>query len=381
MVKDLKSKTKNDNMKILFVLEYFPPHIGGVETLFDNITRGLVERGDEVTVLTTKVPGSSPYEISEGRKIYRIGTPFRHAFALSFRKAAKLAEEADLIHTTTYVATGTTWLARKLAKKPVVATFHEVWGRLFFEFQNPITANINYLLEALMCRAYKNTALTCPSEATKRAMVEKGMNEENIHVIPHGINHKIFNRSMKPMRGWDGPTYMAFGRAGISKGIEYLVQAVPEITKAIPDSKLLLMLSRKERYNKIISMVRKLGIEKNVVFLQPQSTRAGVAGMIRSSDVVVVPSISEGFGFNAVEAQACGIPVVASNVASLPEVVKGGVLVEPRNPSKIAEAVIMLLKDKRLRERMGKKGSDHAKTYQWKTSVGSYIKLYEKILA
>jgi len=368
-------------MQVLFILEYFMPHIGGVETLFDNVTKGLVKRGDEVMILTSMVPGSKPYEVSEGRTIYRVKVPFRHAFAFAFRKAARLAKEADIIHTTTYVGTGTTWFARKLVKKPVIVTFHEVWGKLFFKFQNPVVGGINYLLEGFICRAYRNDTLTCPSEATKRAMVEKGLPEENIHVIPHGIDHSIFNRSVRPMKRWDCPTYLAFGRAGISKGIEYLVEAVPEISKAVPGSKLILMLSRKDRYSKIISKVRKLGIMDKVIFLQPRSSASGVASVIKSCDVVVVPSLSEGFGFNAVEAQACGVPVVASNVGSLPEVVKGGILVEPRNPKKIAEGVIMLLKDKALRERMGTQGAEYAKRYKWETAVDSYIKLYGKALS
>jgi glycosyltransferase involved in cell wall biosynthesis len=362
-------------------VEYFPPHIGGVEALFDNLARKLTERGDEVTVLTSLVPGSKSYEVHERLKIHRVNVPSRHMFAFAFPKAAKLAKEADVIHTTTYVATGTTWLARRLVKKPTVATFHEIWGKLFFEMQNPVAAALNFSLEDVMCRLYRNDTLACPSEATKRAMIAKDMPEQNIHVVPSGINHDVFHTGVRPSVKWDGPTYLCYGRAGMSKGIEYLVEAVPEISRSVPGSKLVLMLSRKDRYSNIVEKVKKMGLTDSVTFLPSRPNQEGVAQVIRSCDAVVMPSLSEGFGLNVVEAQACGVPVVASNTTSLPEVVRGGLLVEPRNPAKLAEAVIKLLKDKALREKLGAEGAKYVKRYSWDNVTKGYLDLYEKALS
>jgi D-inositol-3-phosphate glycosyltransferase len=167
------------------------------------------------------------------------------------------------------------------------------------------------------------------------------------------------------------------GRAGITKGIEYIVDAVPAIAEAMPDSKLVLMLSKKDNYEKIVSRIKELGVADKVLFLEPRKNAADVAGVIRSCDAVVVPSLSEGFGFNAVEAQACGVPVVATTAGSLPEVVKGGILVEPRNPAKIATAVVALLKDRKLMKKLGLDGAEHAKKYTWEKAVNSYVGLYE----
>jgi len=367
-------------MRVLFIVEYFPPHVGGVEALFDNLAEKLIERGNEVTVLTSLVPGSEKYEERDGAKIYRVSAPSRHAFALSFPKAAELAKQADLIHTTTYVATGTTWLARRLCKKPTVATFHEIWGKLFFEFQNPLAGALNYSLEALMCRLYRNDTLVCPSESTKRSMIAAGIPEGNVNIVPSGINHGVFRTDVKPSMKWDGPTYLCYGRAGMSKGIEYLVEAVPEIARNVPGSKLVLMLGKKDRYNQVAEKVKKMGVEDKVIFLPPQPDQSGVAGVIKSCDAVIMPSISEGFGLNVIEAQACGVPVVASNITSLPEVVRGGLLVEPRNPAKIAEAVTTLLRDRKLREKLGAEGANYVKRYSWENTTNGYLKVYEKAL-
>ena len=366
-------------MRVLFVLEYFPPHIGGVETLFDNITKGLAEHGDDVTVLTSQIAGTPKHEISAGRKIYRISAPSRISFISAYRTVGNFAKEADVIHTTTYAGAIATWLANRSAKKPMIATFHEVLGKLFFSIENPIAAAAHYILESLICRAYRNDTLVCPSEATKRAMIEKGMKAENIHVISHGIDHEAFNTAVKPSMKFDGPSYLCMGRAGVTKGIEYLVKAVPAVSEAVPGARLILMLSKKDNYKKIVSLVKQSAAEKNTVLLEPRKSAKEVAEVIRSCDTVVVPSLSEGFGFNAVEAQACGVPVVSTTAGSLPEVVKGGLTVPPRDSSAIAKAVAKILKDKNLAKELGSRGSKFAKTFTWERSVKEHLRLYSKV--
>lgn len=360
-------------MRVLFVLEYFPPHVGGVETLFDNLTKALASRGDDITILTSRVAGSQPYELSEGRKIRRISAPTRWAFTFSYPVVAKFAKEADMIHTTTYAGAIATKLAH--TRKPTVATFHEILGKLLFSVENPFSAVLHCSLESLTCRAYRNDTLTCPSEATKRALVAKGVPEENIHVIPHGVDHKTFNSSVRPSIRFDGPAYLCMGRAGITKGIEYLIDAVPAIAGAVPNSRLILMLSKKDRYDKIIARAKKLGIMDKLTLLEPREKSSDVAGVIKSCDVVVVPSLSEGFGFNAVEAQACGVPVVSTTAGSLPEV-NAGLRVPPKDSKALADAVIKLLKDKKLAKNLGVRGSRFIQAFTWEKAVREYIRLY-----
>jgi glycosyltransferase involved in cell wall biosynthesis len=167
-------------------------------------------------------------------------------------------------------------------------------------------------------------------------------------VIYNGIDYELFNPSKA-----DGTAvrakfgigndfiYMYYGRAGISKGLEYLIQAVPLISKDIPNSRLLLILGDepKERRDHILEMISRLRIEKQMTLLRPVP-KDELPNHIAAADCVVVPSLSEGFGFTAAEACAMERPVVATDVASLPEVVSGKyVLVNPRSPDEIAAAI------------------------------------------
>ena len=169
--------------------------------------------------------------------------------------------------------------------------------------------------------------------------------------------------------------YMYYGRPGVSKGVEYLVRAVPLIRKAVPDSKLLMILAHdaKDRYENIRRMIRDLGIEDSIILLTPVP-RNELPSYIAAADCVVVPSLSEGFGFTAAEACAMGKPVVASNVASLPEVVSGRyVLVEPRNSEALAEGVEKVYR--------GERETSRRRIFSWDKCVAEYLGIYEKMTA
>jgi len=369
-------------MRLLFVLEYFPPHIGGVETLFDNLTKRLVNKGFDVDIYTSLVEGSQRFEMSEGRRIFREPLPFRHLFPLrGFIPTARLARKADLIHTTSYSAAGCTALAGLFTKKPTVITIHEVWDKLWFELENPISASANYLLESAMCKIYKNSVITVPSEYTKRAILNKIAPAHPINVIPHGIDHSIFNTKVKPSYKFDFPTYMFHGRPGISKGLQYIFQAMPLIEKEVPDAKFLMMVSKRQRaaYRIMMHHAERLGVKDKIMFIEPRTNAKEVAGVIKSVDCCVIPSLSEGFCFAAVESQAVGTPVVASNAGSLPEVVRGGLFVKPRNAEDIAEKVSKILQNKKLRRKLGATGNKFVKKFTWNKAVNSYIKIYENV--
>ena len=147
------------------------------------------------------------------------------------------------------------------------------------------------------------------------------------------------------------------------------------ISKRVPNSTLLLILAHdpKDRYENMKKMINDLEIEDNIILLDPVP-RNLLTKYIASSDCVVVPSISEGFGFTAAEACAMGKPVVASNVASLPEVVSGRyVLVEPGDPAAIAEGVEKVYK--------GETENTKRKAFDWDVCAGEYLEVYRKLTA
>lgn len=175
-----------------------------------------------------------------------------------------------------------------------------------------------------------------------------GVKKYRISTIYNGIDYDLFDpqktdgQSVRNKLGIrDEFIYMYYGRPGISKGLEYLIRAVPLVSEKIPGARLLMILGRMpvDGYKRITVLIRELCLEKSIILLDPVP-RDRLPSYIAASDCVVVPSLSEGFGFTAIEACAMHKPVVATNVASLPEVISGTfVLVPPSDPQALAEGI------------------------------------------
>ncbi|HXF69541.1 MAG TPA: glycosyltransferase family 1 protein [Thermoflexus sp.] len=111
-----------------------------------------------------------------------------------------------------------------------------------------------------------------------------------------------------------------------------------------------------------------------------QVSEEELVGLYNAADVFVLPSLYEGFGFPVLEAMACGTPVVASNVASLPEVVgDAGLLVDPRDPQAIADAVASILSDPALARELRRRGLERARMFQWENTARETLKVYQEL--
>lgn len=371
-------------MKILFVLEYYPPHIGGVEIAFENLCRGLAKRGCDVTVITSKLRNTKAFEIINGIRVYRVKVPrrgSRYWFTfLSIPKVITLAQEADLIHTTTYNGAFPAWLASKLRGKRCIITVFELFGSKWKDLAGTswLAAKLYRLLERLVV-ALPFDKYIAISQYTAKCLRNFGIGQRETATIYFGIDYDLFSPEKASSRAvrqkldlGNEFIYMYYGRPGISKGVEYLVEAVPLITQRIPNSRLLLILANdpKDRYENIKRMIKNLSIGGNVVLLA-SVPRSELPNYIAASDCVVVPSVSEGFGFSAAEACAMGKPVVVSNVASLPEVVSGKyVLIESKNPEALAEGVESVYAN-RLK-------ASAKKTFSWDECVDRYLEVYNE---
>lgn len=372
-------------MRILFILEYYPPHIGGAEIVFKNLCEGLARRGNDVTVITSKLRNTKAFEIINGIRIYRVKVPQRGArywfTFLSIPKVFHLAKKADLIHTTTYNGAFPAWLASKLRGKRCIITVHEVLGSQWKRLTNmrSFWAGLHQILERLIISLPFDKYIAV-SQYTADCLKRLGVNYRKLEVIYNGIDYSLFSpekadgEAMRQKLNLGNEfIYMYYGRPGISKGVEYLVQAVPLIAKTIPNSKLLLILADepKGRYENIERMIKNLSIEDEIILLDPVP-RNQLPNYIAASDCVVIPSLSEGFGFSAAEACAMEKPVVASNVASLPEVVSGRyVSVEPRNPEAIAKGIEKIYK--------GEVKNSDGKVFTWDECVQKYLQVYQEL--
>lgn len=375
-------------MKILLVYELYTPHVGGGEIAVQHLAEGLAAHGHQVDLVTSRLPHTPAEETVNGVKVHRVDLPrwaSRYWFMLcSFKSIYRLVKSADLIHTFTYTAVLPAWLAAALRRKPKILTVHEYWGELWQQFSglSPVSAWLHRIFErTLFLLTFDHTIAV--SNFTRLRLVDLGVSEKKLTTIYQGIDQDLFHpipveqteRLRTKMNvSPDTFVYLFFGRPGLSKGVEYLLQAVPIITQHIPNSQLWLLLGAEpaDQYTRCLQLITHLHIQNQVNVLSPVP-RAELPTYIAAAQAVVVPSLSEGFGFSVAESCATGTPVVASRVGSIPEVISGLFrLIDPKKPTDIAEAVINV--------KIGKLTPTPSKTFSWQTTVRDHEQIYQKIV-
>jgi len=320
-----KESSVKPSMKILFVLEHFYPYIGGAEKLFYVLTTALVKRGYEITVITTLFDKKLvKEEIYEGIKIIRINCFNRFAFTfLSLPEVVRHARDCDLIHTTTYNAALPASIAGKLTGKPVLVTFHEVWGELWkrLPFTSFFQKNAFYYFEKILLNLPFNKFIAV-SEFTKRELIKHDIPESKIARIYNGIEYDNF-KDYTPSTPKTF-TFTYFGRLGVSKGLDLLIPAAAVFRKSFPDSKFKLIIPKqpKSLYKIIMSLIDKYKLRDYIEF-HHNLPREVLHQEILNSSCIVISSYSEGFCFAAAETIALGVPIISSNKGALTEVVSG----------------------------------------------------------
>ncbi len=374
-------------MNILYVYEFYTPHVGGGEIALQHLAEGVAARGHTVQLVTSKLPGTAGEETLNGVHIHRVSAPrlgARYWFMLlSLKPIFSLAKSADLIHTFTYTAVPPAWVVATLRHKKIVLTVHEFWGKLWKSFSglNPVSALLHRWFERSLF-FLPMTQVVAISHATEKNLREIGVSAQKLSVIYQGIDQELFKRPAEheimalrnKMNVADQTfVYLFFGRPGISKGLEYLLRAVPEITQNIPNSQLWLILAKEPtaQYEKMLELIKQLGIESSVRLIDPVE-RQKLPAYLAAAQTVVVPSLSEGFGFSVAEACAVGTPVIASSVGSIPEVISGKyILVDAATPLAIAQGVNKI--------HQATFTQTPLKTFAWSATVKKHILLYASL--
>ena len=163
------------------------------------------------------------------------------------------------------------------------------------------------------------------------------------------------------------------------KNVERLIQAFHLVRqRGLDHLKLVIIGDEVSRYAALRRAVHKHQLHQYVRFLGylPEET---LAVLYRLAGVFVFPSLYEGFGLPPLEAMASGTPVVTSNVSSLPEVAgDAAILVDPYDPTAIANGIATVLSDERIRRDMRTKGLERARQFSWETSVRRVLDIYRE---
>jgi glycosyltransferase involved in cell wall biosynthesis len=205
--------------------------------------------------------------------------------------------------------------------------------------------------------------------------IRLGVCKDNIRVIPNGVDLTIIPENAVKI------PFQVFNHSRFSweKAHEYIIKAWSKVIEKYPQARLLLVNDGPEK-EKIVQMVKEQGLENSVVMkgLMPQKD---VFKLLAESEVFICPSLAEGLGNVFIEAQAAGAVPIGTRVGGIPDVIQNmdnGILVEPKNSEQIAEAIIKLLDDRELLNRLREKGLVTSKLFEWDVVMDQIEKIYEE---
>lgn len=210
---------------------------------------------------------------------------------------------------------------------------------------------------------------------------------EKLRAIPHGVEPG-FSALADPVqldalrRRFDlaRPFVLAVGARRPHKNLGRLVEAFARLAHSLPHDLLFAGPPDKRFPDEAREAAERAGLSARVRFLDWVSEEE-LRGLYTLADLVAMPSLIEGFGLPALEAMACGTPVLASERSSLPEVVgEAGVLVDPYDIGAIAAALERVLRDDRLRQRLSRAGRDRAATFSWQAAAQQTLAAYHDAL-
>ncbi|CBE68128.1 MAG: glycosyltransferase family 4 protein [Candidatus Methylomirabilis oxygeniifera] len=184
-----------------------------------------------------------------------------------------------------------------------------------------------------------------PSSTLARSLRESGFPTDRIVVIPHGLPQNNFAlRPREPRFGQPGPHLLYVGRLVAGKGVQYLLEAIPQIRRAFPD--LIITIAGDGPYRPALEQLcTSLGLMRITRFIGFRP-RSHLAKLYAETDVIVIPSLSEVFSYVVLEAAAAGTPIVATTVGGIPEIVaNGAVLVPPGDAAALAGGILAVLSD------------------------------------
>ena len=275
---------------------------------------------------------------------------------------------------------------KKLWNVPVVTTFHtiqEIKQEAFpFNHDDPHRESQEKFIS-------KNSdALVVWSKHEKNFIQSNyDVDSGKIFIIPPGVDLELFkpiskDKARKEIKiANDLKVILFVGRLERLKGLDTLLEALSMIEQEKINLLVVGGLYNISEVSRLKKICNELNLSEKVHFIG-SINRSDLNLYYSSSDICVLPSYYESFGLSALEAAACGIPVVASKKGGLSSIVidkKTGYLLQWRCPGPFVEKLEILLKSKDLRESMGKNARQHAENLNWEESINSLKKLFHKL--
>ena len=343
--------------EILFLLDYYSPHRWWIENVFEHLINWLLDKWYKITLITSRFQQElKSYEKAWDLTIYRTWKSRKWFFFKWFFKACKILgknKNIKIIHSSSYTSAVPASILAKIFHKKSVVTIHEIFGKLWKELKPRYSRWIFELFEWLMIK-FPHDIYHCVSLYTLNSLrIKWWISDKRLHLIYNWVDNNFWDIkkvkeseiNKRKEKYWWNDSYLIsyYGHAWKTKWIDLLVEAIPQILKKNSDSKLLFNIIQSKRTDYIIERInyiaRQLKAEDKIQIFRWFS-KEDLRVFVACADVIIAPSLAEWFG--SVHSEACAMSknLITSNLAAIPEVVSGNViLMSPPSVQWICDAI------------------------------------------
>jgi len=385
-------------MKILLATESYYPNIDGGAIAQYNLVNELAKHGHDIYVIAPGFSLKNNVEEYNGTRVFRtraVKLPFymksRYYFSpFPLFRVGKIMKQfkPDIVHICSPYPIGISALlwARK-HDVPVIGSIHILPENMISPFFRFKSYNLfeRYSWQYLVYFFNLVDWVTIPTKTGADMYIDKGL-KKNITPISNGLNTEIFNPGNDGeyiRKKYDLPKkniVLYTGRINEEKNLDILIKAIPYVVKQV-DAHFLICGEGGDYKQMMIDLARDLKIDDHATFTGFLDWK-DYPNVYSIADVFAMPAESELQSLVTMEATASGLPVVVVNKGALPELTSmdNGLVFEPGNSKQMADFIVKILLDEKLRKKMGLKSLEMIKKHSMESVGKQYDKLYDKIL-
>ena len=351
---------------------------GGAEVHLHEIFKRIAAQGHSVTLYCSMFPGAKSEEFIDGIRIIREGSRNLFNFFVPIRYRSRFRHEGyDMVIDD---INKIPFYAPLFVQEPVLALVHHLFRRSIFLEASVPGAFYVYLSESMALPVYRKTPIAVYSESSRLELLSYGFDSNLIYHVPIAITMKVSGKPKAAKKS--NPVIGYLGRIKKYKSIDHLLRAFQIVHKEIANAELLILGDGDAR-PALERLARELNIDEAATFAGFVDEKEKIR-LLGKMSVVVNTSAKEGWGLTVTEANACGVPVVASNVPGLRDSViegKTGLLYEYGNISQLARKIIEVLKDRKLQAGLGREALKFARLLNWDTSAQKMLDVMKQTIA
>jgi glycosyltransferase involved in cell wall biosynthesis len=353
------------------------PLSGGAEVHLHEVFSRIASRGHDVTVLCSRPEDAAAEELVDGMHILREGSRALFNFAVPgiYRRIRSggfdcVVEDLNKIP----------FFTPLFVREPLLGIGHHLFKTSIYRETNPLAASDVFGAEKLALRLYSSQHMPfiVNSPSTRDEFLEQGFRPEDITVVYLAVDHTLFRRT--GVQKSPTPLVGCFGRLKKYKSLDVLLRALPQVLRRVPELNVIIVGEGDDR-PRLERIADEAGVSKQVRFtgFVPNEEKVD---LLQRMWFKVATSVKEGWGLTVTEANACGTPVIASNVPGLRDAVKDGetgLLYPFGDVEALAASMLRLLEDASLRDRLSGSALAYASTFTWDAAAEQTLQVLSRV--